>query len=117
MSPVNGAVTEVVFVTGFGEAVTEVPTEQSLVVPQKNEGTVEVEPTVNVPFIVAVVEVTALAGSVVTPIAENCVRVDPTNVPPRAFFKAASSFAACSCNSVMTSCSISLGVFDGYKAW
>ena len=117
MRPVNGAVTDVVLVTGFGDAVTVVPTEQSLVVPQKNDGSVEVEPTVKVPFIVAVVEVTALAGFVVIEIAENCVRVFPANVPPRAFLNAASSFAACSSNSVMTSCSISLGVFDGYNAW
>jgi hypothetical protein len=87
--------TDVVFVTGEGVAEVEVLVANVELVPYWNPGTVDVVPTVRLPFIVAVVDVTWVAAIVVTVTAVFQVEMFAAlNVPPSAASSAASSLAA-----------------------
>jgi hypothetical protein len=95
VSPVTVAVTEAVLVTGEGVAAVVMLVARVGLVPCWKLGTVDVDPTVRVPFKVADVAVSCVAAFVVTLTAVfQLERFDAVKLPPSAASRATSSLAS-----------------------
>ena len=94
MSPVTVAVTEAVLITGDGVAAVVTLVVRVGLVPYWKPGTVDVDPTVGLPFSVADVAVSVAAFVVTLTAVFQLERLSTVKLPPSAASRATSSLAS-----------------------